>query len=82
MTQRRHDEIRPEKPADLNSQELQQRREKTMNIHVDLIQVPSTGWEEKKNCAWPPGTCRILLIPDPGGRLTKYAGRTINPMQD
>ena len=75
---------RPEMPADLNDQELQQRAEKIMNIHVEWIQVPSTGWEEKKNLMLATGDLPDIIESQiTAADLTKYGpDGTFIPMQD
>ncbi len=40
---------RAEMPSDLNMQEIHQRAEEIMNVHIEWIMVPADGWNEKKN---------------------------------
>jgi putative aldouronate transport system substrate-binding protein len=40
---------RAEMPSDLNVQEIHQRAEEIMNVHIEWIMVPTDGWNEKKN---------------------------------
>jgi len=40
---------RAEMPSDLNMQEIHQRAEEIMNVHIEWIMVPAEGWNEKKN---------------------------------
>ena len=40
---------RAEMPSDLNMQEIHQRAEEIMNVHIEWIMVPADAWNEKKN---------------------------------